>query len=185
METNKNNKLFKGTILVALNNTLSIGKDNQLMYHIKDDLRRFKELTEGNVVIMGRKTFESLPNGEPLKNRINIILTNNKDFYIESDKIPENTEVYIVNNLVDLNDIVCTLFEDEKKYIIGGSQIYRLFLENNMVSDINITWIDDETRGDTFFPRLKTDEWDRESSEIIKDSTSAITYQYVHLTKKE
>lgn len=175
---------FKGTILVAVNNTLSIGKDNKLMYRIKDDMSRFKALTEGNVVIMGRKTFESLPSGKPLKNRVNIILTNNKDFYVDNDKIPENSEVYIVNSLSDLNDIIYAYFEDKNKYIIGGSQIYKLFLDNDMVSDIEMTWVDDETRGDSFFPRLSNDEWERTYEEPKRDSSTAIPYQFIHFIKK-
>ena len=137
------------------------------------------------MVIMGRKTFESLPNKQALSNRINIILTNNREFFVESEQIPENTEVYIVNSLNDLIDLVSTLLDDKKIFVIGGRQIYKLFLDNDLVENIEMTYIDDNMKGDCHFPLLDNNAWDRKSTtEWIKDSASAINYQFIHLTKK-
>ena len=74
------NFYFMFKIIACINQKRALGKDGKLLYTIKNDLANFKRMTVGNVVIMGRKTFESLPNGEPLKDRINIILTSNEEY---------------------------------------------------------------------------------------------------------
>ena len=133
--------MFK--IICCINNKFYIGKNNKLLYHIKDDMDNFKNITTGNVVIMGRNTFESLPNKKPLPNRINIIITSNKNYHIESN---ENT--YIASSIEDAANLCKSLFNDKKWYVIGGASIYKQFLSLNMVDEMLLTIVDDNTEGD-------------------------------------
>lgn len=128
--------------IVAVDNNWCIGKDNELLFHIKDDLKRFKALTTGNIVVMGRKTFESLPI-KPLPNRINVVITSNKDF--------------VYPNVITLHDIkdVKKLFKNKKIFIIGGEQIYNQFLKH--CDNIYVTKIQASGNGNKFFPNLDND----------------------------
>ena len=123
------------TLIAACAKNRAIGKDNKLLWHLPSDLKRFKRLTTGKTVVMGRKTYESI--GKPLPNRKNIILTNNKDLVIEGCEV--------INSISELN-----LMEDI--VIIGGEQIYNLFIDYADV--IELTLIDKEFEGDAFFPEI-------------------------------
>lgn len=152
-------------LIVCRDNNNGIGKDNKLLYHISEDLKRFKELTTGKNILMGRKTFESL-GCKPLPNRKNFIATNNFKKIIdmlESKKIE-----------FDLNSPICssdTLIEDtiniyinnskEEIFIIGGQSIYELFLP--YTDKIYLTQVDDNSKeADTFF------NFDKSKFELIK-----------------
>ena len=131
------------TIIVAYSNNLIIGKDNSIPWHISDDLKRFKKLTTGNVIIMGRKTFESL-GSKPLPNRTNIVI---------SSKLNTSNSVKVYKNLIEaLND-----HKNEKIFLIGGYSIYKEGL--NFASHIEITEIDIVQEGDTYFPKIDWNEW--------------------------
>ena len=135
----------KEIILIAAaakNNVL--GKDNQLIWHISEDLKRFKRLTEGHSIIMGRKTFESMPKALP--NRTNIILTRNRGYHAENALIAHTKE-----------DALALSKEDPTPYIIGGGEIYSLFLP--IASVIELTRIHKSFEGDAFFPEIKNSEW--------------------------
>ena len=131
------------TIIVAYTNNLLIGKDNSIPWHISDDLKRFKKLTTGNVIIMGRKTFESL-GSKPLPNRTNIVI---------SSKFNTSNSVTVYKNLIEaLNN-----HKNEKIFLIGGYSIYKEGL--NFASHLEITEIDISLEGDTYFPNIDWNKW--------------------------
>ena len=131
------------TIIVAYTNNLLIGKDNSIPWHISDDLKRFKKLTTGNVIIMGRKTFESL-GSKPLPNRTNIVI---------SSKLNTSNSVKVYKNLIEaIND-----HKNEKIFLIGGYSIYKEGL--NFASHLEITEIDISLEGDTYFPNIDWNKW--------------------------
>ena len=131
------------TIIVAYTSNLIIGKDNSIPWHISDDLKRFKKLTTGNAIIMGRKTFESL-GSKPLPNRTNIVI---------SSKFNTSNSVTVYKNLIEaLNN-----HKNEKIFLIGGYSIYKEGL--NFASHLEITEIDIGLEGDTYFPKIDWNEW--------------------------
>ena len=144
--------MFK--IIACINKKRAIGKDGKLLYSIKNDLANFKSMTTGNVVIMGRKTFESLPNGEPLSNRVNIILTKDTEYGV---KPADN--VFITNSIEDTVELCETLFSDKELFVIGGESIYQQFLDKGLVSEMRLTVVNDEAEGDSFFPEYNEEEW--------------------------
>lgn len=148
--------MTKFKIIACINQKRVLGRDGQLLYHIGNDLANLKRMTSFNgVVIMGRKTFESLPNGEPLKNRINVILTSQEDFGV--DPIYDN--VYIVHSVNDAVELCDAFFYDKEVFVIGGESIYRQFMEANLVDEMRLTIVNDDADGDAFFPEYDEDEW--------------------------
>lgn len=129
-------------IIVAMSNNNVIGINNKLPWHLSDDLKRFKSLTQGNQIVMGRKTFESI--GRPLPNRDNIIITRDLNFKIEGVKIISKIE-----------DIPYS--EDQKTFIIGGGEIYSQTI--NLCDELFITQINSEIQGDTYFPEISSNIW--------------------------
>ena len=123
------------TLIAACSKNRVIGKDNKLLWYLPNDLKRFKRLTTGKTILMGRKTFESI--GKPLPNRKNIILSNNIDLHIDGCEIIND-----INQLNLTEDIV----------IIGGEQIYKLFIDRADL--IELTLIDKDFEGDAFFPDI-------------------------------
>lgn len=145
--------MFK--IIACINQKNVLGKDGKLLYHIGNDLHNFKTMTSFNgVVIMGRKTFESLPNGEPLKDRINIILTSDVNFGVDQDF----DNVYIVHSLKDVIELCEAFFYDKELFVIGGESVYRQFLEADIVDEMRLTIVNDDCDGDVFFPQYG-DDW--------------------------
>lgn len=114
--------------IVAVDNNWAIGKGGDLLFNIKADLQHFKALTTNKAVIMGRKTFESLPNKTPLPNRDNYILTRDENYKVE------NTTV--VNSYQDFIDNVSTKYSQDEIFVIGGEEVYKLFYDN-----INIFYV--------------------------------------------
>ena len=164
------------TIICCVNNKFYIGKDNKLLYHIKDDMANFKKITTGNVVIMGRNTFESLPNKSSLPNRINIIITSDKKYQIKSS---ENT--YIVSSIEDAIDLCKSMFNDKKWYVIGGASIYKQFLSLNI-----LTVIDDNTKGDVKVDFFKDaiNNWATDyESEMQTDKKTNLKFHFLYLKK--
>ena len=127
-------------MVVAVDTNGCIGKANTIPWHLPEDLQHFKELTLNHIVIMGRNTFESLPNG-PLKNRLNIVISSRSDFiYINTNVIEtyiNNVIVTNMNNVFDIIDKNLSLYINKKVFIIGGSQIYNMFI--NYCSKVHIT----------------------------------------------
>jgi dihydrofolate reductase len=140
---------------VGANNEL--GKDNHLIWHLPDDFKRFKKLTTGHLIIMGRKTFESFP--KPLPNRTHIIITRNEN-YIPT--VPEGREkdVIIVHSL---DAALIKASSKDTAFIIGGGEIYKQGLE---VSDkIELTRVHGSFDADTFFPEITGKQWEKVSEE--------------------
>lgn len=150
------------TIIVAYSNNLLIGKDNSIPWHISNDLKRFKKLTTGNVIIMGRKTFESL-GSKPLPNRTNIVI---------SSKLNTSNSVKVYKNLIEaLND-----HKNKKIFLIGGYSIYKEGL--NFASHLEITEIDISLEGDTYFPNIDWNEWKITKIEENFDKELDATYLF-------
>ena len=133
------------TIIVAAAENDAIGKNNDLIWNLPDDLKRFKRLTSGHCIIMGRKTFDSFPGLLP--NRKHIVISKKSDSYF-----PE--EVIIVNNF---EDALKATNEDENPYIIGGGQIYNLAMKYCDI--IELTRVHEKFEADTFFPKISKNKW--------------------------
>ena len=149
------NFYFMFKIIACINQKRALGKDGKLLYTIKNDLANFKRMTVGNVVIMGRKTFESLPNGEPLKDRINIILTSNEEYGVSQDF----DNVYIVHSIKDVIELCEAFFSDKELFVIGGEALYRQFMDGDLVDELRLTVVKDDEEGDVTFPEFNEDEW--------------------------
>ena len=132
------------TIIAAMSENRVIGRDNDLAWHLPDDLKRFKELTKGHHVIMGRKTYESV--GRPLPNRTNIVVTAQRDY-----KAPG---CIIVNTL---KEAIQKAENDSQPYVIGGGKIYEQALA--LSDTLELTHIHAQVEGDTYFPEVDTTKW--------------------------
>lgn len=152
-------------LIIATTKNNLIGVGNKLPFRLKDDLRIFKEKTINCNVIMGRKTFESLP--KPLPNRLNIVLTRNKDFKSNHEN------VIIINEWFDFLDLDVNI-RNNKTFVIGGSEIFKQVLEKDWVTKIHSTLVNVELEGDTYFNFLDY---------IKNDSFNLKTYQ--HFNKDE
>tara|TARA_S200000501_G_C20859488_1_gene759121 strand:- start:2090 stop:2608 length:519 start_codon:yes stop_codon:yes gene_type:complete len=146
-----------------------LGKDNKLIWHISNDLKRFKRLTMGHSVIMGRKTFESMPKALP--NRTNIILTRNREYHAKNALIAHTTE-----------EALSFTKEDPTPFIIGGGEIYSLFLP--IADVIELTRIHKNFDGDAFFPKIKNSEWKLISDEKHQHD-GELSFSYSYLTFKK
>jgi dihydrofolate reductase len=165
---------MKISIIAAVANNNVIGHNNNLPWAMsqKSDLKRFKELTTGHTVIMGRKTFESM--GRVLPNRTNIILTRNHDFHIEG--------AITVNNLNSALDIASSQGETEA-FIIGGAEIFAQGLP--LANKIYFTRVDIEAEGNIFFPPINFDEWALVSQEKhLKDDSNLYSYTFETYERK-
>ena len=148
--------MLKFIIIACINQKRAIGKNGKLLYHIDNDISNFARMTKNNgVVIMGRKTFESLPNGEPLKDRINIILTSNEEYGVSQDF----DNVYIVHSVKDVIELCEAFFSDKELFVIGGEALYRQFMDGDLVDELRLTVVKDDKEGDVTFPEFNEDEW--------------------------
>jgi dihydrofolate reductase len=132
-------------IIVAIDENNAIGKDNKLLWHITEDLKYFKSITNGHPVIMGRKTFESI--GKALSGRTNIIISRNRQFSAEG--------CIVVSSLEEAISVASET--DDDKFIIGGASVYR---EAVGIADmIYLTVVHSRYDADTFFPKISENEW--------------------------
>ena len=155
------------TIIVAKSNNGIIGKDGDLPWRIPEDLKRFKRLTTGNIVVMGRKTYDSI--GRPLPNRKNIVISRNTSLKIEG--------VEVEQDLID----VLKRNQEENVYVIGGGQIYVDALP--LTEKLEITEVDVELVGDTSFPEIDSSQWKEIFREKRVDLESNLTYSFVSLER--
>jgi len=151
------------SIISAIANNNEIGRKNELLWNLPIDMKHFKETTTGHPVIMGQKTFESLgtspdgKSGRPLPNRRNIILTLDKEFKRENAEV-----VYSIEELDEL--LKNTMGSDEEAFIIGGGQIYKLFIDKAdrlYITHVNASFPD----ADTYFPSIDKDKWKKISED--------------------
>ena len=159
------------SIIVAVSEDWGIGKGNNLLWHISEDLKRFKRLTYGNTVIMGKKTWESLPK-RPLPGRKNIVLTDNLHESVEN-----SVTAYSINDALDKCE------PDEQIFIIGGGSIYRQFLP--LADRLYITHIHKNAPADTWFPQVDPGIWEIvEKEEFQPDTADGIPYTYTVYLRK-
>ena len=153
-------------LIVAVDSNWAIGKENKLLVSIPQDMKFFRETTKGKVVAMGRKTLESFPGGQPLKNRVNVVLTTDKNY-----KVKDTVIVHSVEEMVE----ELKKYNSEDVYVIGGESIYRQLLP--YCTTAYVTKIDHAYDADTYFPNLDADpEWEMTK---ISDEQTYFDLEYV------
>jgi dihydrofolate reductase len=159
------------TMIAAAGENNELGKDNDLLWHLPDDFKRFKQLTTGHHIIMGRKTFETFP--KPLPNRTHIVITRNKNYKKEGAVV-----VY------DMDEALKLAEKDEQTFIIGGGEIYKmglLFADKIELTRVNATFED----ADTFFPNFPETEWQLiTTTEHEKDDRHKYSFVYETWVRK-
>lgn len=154
------------SIIVATSLNHVIGKNNELPWHISEDLKRFKKITTGHPIIMGRKTYESI--GRPLPNRRNMVITRNPDLTIEG--------VEVIHHLSEVEKLIS---DSEEVFIIGGAEIYQQALASQSITKIYLTLVHQDIEGDAFFK----DDWKSDFHEIEKsdlyENSSGIKFQFI------
>ena len=151
-------------LIAATSQNNALGKDNKIIWHLPDDFKRFKELTSGHHIIMGRKTFESFP--KPLPNRTHVVITRQKNY---------NPEGCIVVNSIEEAFEICPKSEDV--FLIGGAEIYKLGLP--FTDKIELTYINETFEADAFFPEIDFSEWKLNNEEFHpKDEKHAHDFSF-------
>ena len=155
------------SIIVAKARNNIIGKENKLVWKLPADLQHFKELTTGHVMIMGRKTFESL--GRVLPNRKHIVFSQNPDFKVKDEN------VQVVHSMLEIQEYI---ENEEENFVIGGAMIYNLLMPH--VTKMYVTEIEEEFEGDCFFPRINPAIWKEIAREKgTKNEENNLDYSYV------
>lgn len=166
------------SIIVAIAQNMAIGRDNDLLWHISDDLRRFKAITGGHTVIMGRRTFDSLPK-KPLPKRRNIVLTRDEAFHYDVPATATGT--------LEVAHSIPALFKmiegEEETFLIGGGTLYRDLLP--FVSRMYVTWVYKDFEADTFFPVIDPSVFRQVSiTPRQTDSENGLEYAYAEYVRK-
>lgn len=155
----------KYNVIVAVNENLVIGKDNKLPWHSSEDLKYFKRMTTNNVVIMGRKTYESI--GKPLPNRVNIVISNTTNF----------TEVITVKSFEEALEIA-SLY-DKEVFVIGGASLYEKVLDG--AEKLYLTWIYEKkllpSDGDAYLKGFNKSEWLVVQESLVLDKETNVVFQ--------
>ncbi len=158
------------TMIAAAGENDALGKDNKLVWHLPDDFKRFKSITTGHKMIMGRKTYESFP--KPLPNRTHIVITRDRNYKIDH---PQCIVVHSLEEALELAD------QDETVFIIGGGEVYKLAMD---VSDIiELTRIHANFEADAFFPKIEADQWELVREEYHPRDAKH-DYAFTYLTYK-
>ena len=159
------------TLIAAAAENNALGKDNDLVWHLPDDFKRFKKLTSHHHIIMGRKTFESFP--KPLPNRTHIVITRKSDYHA-------GEHIIVVNSI---EEAIKTVVDDENPYIIGGGEIYKLGME--FATHIELTRVHGTFEADAFFPEIDADTWKLlEESYHPKDEKHDYAFTYLTYAKR-
>ena len=160
------------SIIVAKAKNNIIGKDNRLIWHIPEDLKRFKTLTTGHSIIMGRRTFESL--GRILPNRKHVILCNDMEMNIDDERVEVLEDISMLKSYIE---------SPEESFVVGGATIYKLLMP--YANKMYITEIEKDFEGDVSFPEINMDEWKIESIEEGNlDNETPFDYKYVTYVRK-
>lgn len=160
------------SIIAAVAENNVIGKDNNLIWHISEDLKRFKIITSEHTVIMGRKTYESLP-FKPLPKRRNIVITKNKDIRFEGAEIVNSPE-----------EAINSCLNETEVFICGGAAIYKHFIDK--ADKMYLTKVFEHFEGDTFFPNFDMRDWEIiMESELFSDSKSELKYQFIDFIRRK
>lgn len=162
------------SLSVALADNYAIGKDGEMPWHLSDDLKRFAKITSGKTIIMGRKTFESLP--RVLPGRKHVVISSSPAFKVE-------------NEMVEVRSDIDSVFKEyatknEEAFIIGGAVIYNHALP--YCDKLYLTLVEGEFEADTFFPKFDMSQYEEiERSDVVIDSKSGTRYTYVTLQRKQ
>ena len=157
------------SIIVAIARNNAIGKDNQLLWHIPEDLKRFKKLTTGHTIVMGKRTFESLP-FRPLPNRRSVVITD-----VPGEQIEGCTMAYSIADAIDKMEA------DAENFIIGGGSVYTQFLPH--ADKLYLTLVNKDFEADVFFPDIDYSEWDVVSR--IESASDDLSYTFLDLQRKK
>jgi dihydrofolate reductase len=157
------------TLIAAMGKNREIGKDNLLLWDLPEDMKHFRERTEGKTILMGRKTFESI--GKPLPKRKNIVLTAQQDFSFEG--------IEVVHSLEE----VLEMGKKEEIFVIGGAQIYQIFLP--LATKMSLTLVQQEfPHSDAFFPEWQEEEWqETDRTEYIKNTEQPFSFSIIELQR--
>ena len=159
------------TLIAAAAENNALGKDNDLVWHLPDDFKRFKAITSGHFIIMGRKTFESFP--KPLPNRTHVIITRQKEY-----QVPEGCLV-----VASIEEALQLCLQNEEVFIIGGGEIYKQSIE--IADKIELTRVHTEVEADTFFPEIDPNNWKLVEEEYHpKDEKHKFDFTYLTYLKK-
>ncbi len=160
------------SIIVAIARNYAIGKNNQLLWHISNDLKRFKKITAGHAVIMGKRTLESLPNG-PLPKRRNIVLSDQENDHIDNCEIASSIPEAL------------HMVENEKEvFIIGGGSVYKQFLP--LADRLYLTIVEKDFEADTFFPEVDFSLWTLTDKTIVtNDPQNEFRYRFENYERKQ
>ena len=157
-------------MIAAASENNVLGKDNQLVWHLPDDFKRFKQLTTGHYIIMGRKTFESFP--KPLPNRTHVIISRQENYRPEG--------CIVVNSI---QKAIASVPENEDAFIIGGGEIYKQSIA--LADKIELTRVHTTLEGDAFFPEIDQTIWQLEASESHpKDDKHLFDFTYETFVRK-
>lgn len=160
------------SIVVAIADNNAIGKNNKLLWHFPKDLKRFKDITSGGTIIMGRKTFQSLP--YILPNRHHIVITHNKNYRVDDKRV---TVIY------SIDELLATINKEKEYFVIGGGEIYKRLLP--YCDKIRLTQIHKDYEADTFFPQLDYSKWNIQNEEEgFIDDENATLYNFLTLIRK-
>lgn len=158
------------SIIVAIAQNFAIGLNNDLLFHLPDDLKRFKKITTGKALIMGRRTFLSLPKA-PLPNRRNIVITD-----VEGETF-DGCEM-----VRSIDESIALVQNEPEAFIIGGGMIYRQFFP--LAGKLYLTVVHKDMEADTFFPAIEYNDWQEVSREDLFDETNDFSYSYLNLVRK-
>ncbi len=158
------------SIIVAIAQNFAIGKNNDLLFHLPNDLKRFKEITTGHPVIMGRNTFLSLPKGA-LPNRRNIVITDNPE-----EKFDRCEMVFSVDEAIE------AVKTENEAFIIGGGMIYRQFYP--IAGNLYLTLVHKDFDADVYFPEIDFSQWKETFREDHFDENNRFDYSYLNLKRK-
>ena len=160
------------TIIAAIGKNNELGKDNDLIWHLPEDLKRFKRVTSGHHILMGRNTFESI--GKPLPNRTTVIITRNNDYFKDGCLIAGSIE-----------EAIQLAENDEEIFIIGGAQIYKQAIQNPSVKKLDMTIVHESFDADVFFPEIDSTIWKETAREDFKaDEKNKYDYSFVTYVRK-
>jgi len=158
------------SIIVAIAQNFAIGKNNELLFHLPNDLKRFKQITTGHPVIMGRNTLLSLPKGA-LPNRRNIVITD-----IPGEQFDRCEMVYSIIEAAE------AVKNEEEAFIIGGGMIYRQFYP--IAGKLYLTLVHRDFDADVYFPEIDYSEWEENFREDLFDEKNGFNYSYLDLRRK-
>lgn len=165
------------SIIVAMANNRAIGKDNQLLWHLPEDLQYFKRTTMGKPIVMGRKTFESI--GRPLPGRLNIVITRQKEWQHDGVKV-----VHTIDEALKLAEAQSIIDGMDEVMVIGGAEIYKTALP--VADKLYVTRVDADIDGDAFFPEINNKIWQETGREaFLASGNNPYDYAFCVLEKSK